>query len=248
MVGGWALSRSAPMEPWSPPTVRQSLAAPRALDLPRGPVDQAAPGKPHRPLSRLEIRRRLSWCRRNQLGKAADLGAGPRIPGICLQPGQYVAELRAHADGPRILIVELPGARQVSAFGKHGAFALDPGEDPDDEANRNGSQWVALAARSADLGAIADNENWSPAPCQFLGRPLDRRLFEPAGDPPSLVGYAMSPRRSRQLSAVSTTEADARGLTAQKNPGYCAARLRSSSSTCASASSFGRPGSARPMS
>ncbi len=52
----------------------------------------------------------------------------------------------------------------MSAFGKHGAFALDPGEDPDDEANRNGSQWVALAARSADLGAIADNENWSPLP------------------------------------------------------------------------------------
>jgi hypothetical protein len=25
-----------------------------------------------------------------------------------------------------------------------------------------GSQWVVLASRSADLGAIADNENWRP--------------------------------------------------------------------------------------
>lgn len=33
-------------------------------------------------------------------------------------------------------------------------------DDPADEASRNGSQWVVLAARAADLGAIAADENW----------------------------------------------------------------------------------------
>jgi hypothetical protein len=52
----------------------------------------------------------------------------------------------------------------AAASGLAASSREDPGEDPDDEASRNGSQWVVLASRSADLGAIADNENWRPLP------------------------------------------------------------------------------------
>ena len=58
----------------------------------------------------------------------------------------------------------------AAASGLAARWRDDPGEDSEDEASRDPSQWVVLATRPADLGAIADGENWRPlAPDRAVG-------------------------------------------------------------------------------